>query len=326
MALNYEELSSDPEFAVDRSLLSGKPLDVPLSDIAENPDNPRKEFDNKHLTNLAADIKQNNVKSPVSIRKNPTGETLWILNFGACRYKASQLAGKETIPAFVDEQFTEYDAVAENEIRNDLTPMELALFIQKRRNEGEQNKDIANRLQKDKQSITHHLALLEMPDCIADVYRSGVLRSARGIYDLVKLNKNHEQEVTKFCRNSAEISYSDVRKLVASLKRPESQRELPLEAPNPPIPANASNTSESGHKTTRDVESAVATFAEIPVMHINVEGKRAVIVLERTPTTRGMVWVKYLNNNTTVEVSARDCKLIELISGEQTSNPKKEPA
>ena len=326
MGLDFDQLSEKSDFCSERTLNSGKPLDVLLSDIVQNPDNPRKEFDKKHLTDLAADIKQNSVKSPVSIRKNPTGETQWVLNFGACRYRASQLAGRETIPAFIDEQFTDYDAVAENEIRQSLTAMELALFIQKRKSEGDSNSKIATQLQKDRQAITHHLALIDMPDSIAEAYRSGTLKAAKAIYDLVGLNKKHEKEVTKFCKQSDVISYADVRKLSLSLKRPESQPELPIEPPTAKPSTNAPSKSKSAVSATESLEVDVAKFANIPAIHVDVNGERAVIVLERKPTNRGMIWVRYLSSDATTEVKAEGCKLIELINSEKTTNLRNETA
>lgn len=326
MGLNFDKLSGSTDFDAEPIVASGKPLDIALTDIAEDPENPRKEFDTELLKSLAADIAQNNVKSPVSIRKNPTGETPWILNFGARRYRASLLASKETIPAFVDEQFTNYDAVAENEQRQNLTAMELAIFIQSRKNLGESNSNIAIQLQKNKQAITHHLALIDMPENIAGAYRSGRLKAPKAIYDLVVLNKKYEKEVTKFCKEAEGISYSDVRKLSEHLKRPEHQPELPLGAPNDKAGPSAPQKPKASHKPSEPDSVDVARFANIPVLHVLVDGEQAVIVLEQKPSQRGMVWIRYLSNNSTAEVKADSCTLVELSNAEKLDKRDKETA
>ena len=71
-----------------------------------------------------------------------------MLNFGTRRLRASRLAGKADIPAFVDETANSYDQVIENEQRAGLTPMALALFVQRRLAEGDSQAEIARRLSK----------------------------------------------------------------------------------------------------------------------------------------------------------------------------------
>lgn len=140
------------------------------------------------------------------------------------------------------------------------------------------------------------------------------------------LNKKHENNVTKFCKQSDMIRYADVRRLITSLKPPESQPELPLEAPIGKPSASIPNKTKSAENATVGQEIDVAKFANIPVMHVDVKGERAVIVLERKPTDRGMVWIRYLSGDAITEVSAKNCKLIELISGEKTKQLRKESA
>jgi ParB/RepB/Spo0J family partition protein len=113
-------------------LLAGAPLQLAIESIIEDPDQPRNEFDPEGLAELAASIKERGVLQPISVRRHPDQPDCWMLNFGARRLRASKLAGKFDIPAFVDKTADSYDQVIENEQREGLKPLELALFVQRR--------------------------------------------------------------------------------------------------------------------------------------------------------------------------------------------------
>src|SRR4051812_36343684 len=104
----------------------GAPVLIALDLIDEDPAQPRCEFAEEALRELAATIAERGVKQPISVRPHPETPGRWIINFGARRVRASRLAGKEVVPAFVDAGVDEYDQVIENEQRDGLKPMELA--------------------------------------------------------------------------------------------------------------------------------------------------------------------------------------------------------
>lgn len=81
-----------------------------------------------------------------------------MLNFGARRLRASKLAGQTQIPPYVNETATSYDQVIENEQREGLKPLELALFVQSRIALGESQADIARQLGKSQPYITYATA------------------------------------------------------------------------------------------------------------------------------------------------------------------------
>ena len=110
-------------------LLAGAPLQLPIDAIEEDPDQPRQEFDPDGLAELAETIRERGVRQPISVRRHPEKPDRWMLNFGARRLRASKLIGKLDIPAFVDSTADSYDQVIENEQREGLKPLELALFV-----------------------------------------------------------------------------------------------------------------------------------------------------------------------------------------------------
>ena len=170
----------------------GTPLQIKLPDIADNPDNPRKEFESVELQELADDIAANGVSAPVSVYASPDGsERPYTLNYGHRRLLASGMAGKQTIPAFLTVKLDAYQLVSENEQRSCLAPLELALFIQDRiQNHGETQEVIAKRLNKDQGYISQRLKLLTLSEPVRDAFVSGQIEAPRAAVDLDKhLNK-----------------------------------------------------------------------------------------------------------------------------------------
>ena len=122
----------------------------------------------------------------------------WLLNFGARRLRASKLAGKTEIPAFIDETADSYDQVIENEQREGLKPLELALFIQQRLAAGDSQADIARRLGKSRTFVTYATALIDAPDWLMTAYREGRCRGARELHELRSLHAVHPQPVEEW--------------------------------------------------------------------------------------------------------------------------------
>jgi ParB family chromosome partitioning protein len=119
------------------------------------------------------------------------------------------IAGLSTIPAFVHKTPSSYTQVAENLHRADLSPMEIALFIQRRLDNGEMKQDIAARLGYKKSYVTEHLALLESPACVEKAYASGVA-SARTLYDLRRLHEEFPHEVDAWIASGSEVTRESI--------------------------------------------------------------------------------------------------------------------
>lgn len=220
MSLDLSALVEKPTIPTDAGTAqpSGKPLEIPLADIEEDPEQPRKEFSQEAMQEMTDSIRARGVKTPVSVRSHPTKEGKWMLNYGARRYRGSVAAGRLTIPAFVDESHDDYDQVIENIQRDDLKPMELALFIKKRLDAGDQKKAIAKNLGKDGAIITQHLALIDPPACIEDAYSSGKCTSPKTLYELRGLHEKFPEQVEAWCAEATEITRKAVAELADELK------------------------------------------------------------------------------------------------------------
>ena len=105
---------------------------VPLDQLETNPFQPRSQFEEKELTELAVSIQEQGIIQPVTVRK--LGPDKYQLISGERRCRAARIAGLTEIPAFIrlanDEQMLEM-AIVENIQRTDLNPLELALSFQR---------------------------------------------------------------------------------------------------------------------------------------------------------------------------------------------------
>ena len=193
-------------------------IDITL--ISEDIHQPRKEFNQETLRELTETIKLRGVKSPISVRPNPDKPGTYIINHGARRYRASINAGLTKIPAFIDTDYSEADQVIENLQRDDLTSREIADFIGRQLAGGKTKSEIARLIGKTNPYITMHATLLDLPDPLADVYRTGRCTDVTALYDLTRLYKANLDEVITWLALSTqeEISRLDVYQFSQFLK------------------------------------------------------------------------------------------------------------
>lgn len=139
--------------------------DLKLEDIVPDKDQPRRKFDEAQLASLADSIKENGVVEPIVVVKE--GKKYQIVA-GERRWRASKLAGKETIPAIVrtlDAQKRLEMSLIENVQREDLNPIEIATVYAKFREQFNlSNAEIAKRVGKSESAIINTTRLLNLPD------------------------------------------------------------------------------------------------------------------------------------------------------------------
>ena len=139
--------------------------ELPLADIRPNPHQPRKEFDEETLEELAASIKSIGIVQPITVREVEDGK--YEIVAGERRYRASKMAGRETIPAYIRK--TENDdvlalALIENIQRDDLNAMEVAISYQRLIDECNLTQEgLSERVGKKRATIANYLRLLKLP-------------------------------------------------------------------------------------------------------------------------------------------------------------------
>lgn len=155
----------------------GKPREIPLDQIDRNPFQTRSSVNEDQLAELAASIVANGVVQPVLVR--PLAEGRFQLIAGERRWRASQLAGKATIPAILrqvsDEQAMEI-TIVENLQRTDLNPMEQARAFDRLSREFHMTQEqMAQRTGKDRTTVANFLRLLRLPSTVQARVESGEL-------------------------------------------------------------------------------------------------------------------------------------------------------
>jgi ParB family chromosome partitioning protein len=155
-----------PRYDIEKDLHAvGTVAHVPLKLIESNPFQPRTDFDEESLQELAASIKEQGVIQPVTIRKMEDGK--FQLISGERRCKAAHLADLTEIPAYIrtaDDQQMREMAIVENIQRENLNPIEIALGYQQLIEDYKLTQEVlSERLGKSRPSISNHLRLLKLP-------------------------------------------------------------------------------------------------------------------------------------------------------------------
>ncbi len=152
-----------PEPAAEAPATAPSPSQIPVEQIEPNPDQPRRVFDPELLERLVDSIRRHGVLQPVVVRRAGSRYELVV---GERRWRASQLAELETIPAVVadvdDRQLLEV-ALVENVQRADLNPIELAHAFESLADGGHTQEQIGERVGLDRSTVANHLRLLELP-------------------------------------------------------------------------------------------------------------------------------------------------------------------
>jgi ParB family chromosome partitioning protein len=149
---------------------------LPLAQVSSGPHQPRQEFDETRLAELAASIRETGVLQPIIVRPGAVG---YEVVAGERRARAARLAGLDRIPAIVrrysDEEVLVLSLV-ENVQRADLNPIDKALAYRRlTAHLGATHEDVAKRLGLDRTTVTNMIRLLELPEEIRDLVRKGAM-------------------------------------------------------------------------------------------------------------------------------------------------------
>ncbi len=175
---------------------------LPLDQIEVNPEQPRKEFTEEALEELAGSIKVHGLIQPITVRR--LSPTEYQLISGERRLRASHMAGLEEVPAFIrvanDQELLEM-ALVENIQREELNAIEIAITYQRLLEECNlTHEKLAERVGKNRTTITNFLGLLKLPVEIQDAVKDknlsmGHARSLKGIEDILLQKKLFKETI-----------------------------------------------------------------------------------------------------------------------------------
>jgi len=187
-------LENADDVNIQKSAIIGSIINIPVDMIEANPYQPRNDFEQEALNDLASSIEKVGIIQPVTVCKSDNGKFRLIA--GERRYRASKLAGLTEIPAFI--RIAESDmamlqmALIENIQREDLNPIDVSLSFKRLVDEFSlTQEELSNKVGKKRSTVTNYLRLLKLPAEIQAALRDGHISMghARALIAVAEENK-----------------------------------------------------------------------------------------------------------------------------------------
>ena len=212
----------------------GNIVEIDLLDIEVNPFQPRTNFNEEHLKELATSIRELGVIQPITVRKIAFNK--YQLVSGERRFRASKLIELETIPAYIrianDQESLEM-ALVENIQRQDLDPIEIALSYQRLIDEIQlTQEEMSERVGKKRSTITNYLRLLKLDPIIQTGIRDGFISMGHGRAMINIDDKRVQLEVYEKIITQ-KLSVRATEALVKKLSQPEGPKQVPTTIKQP---------------------------------------------------------------------------------------------
>lgn len=222
----------------DRVRLAGRVADIELEHIRPNPYQPRKEFDEKALDELAASILQLGIIQPITVRALGNGR--FEIISGERRLRAARRAGLKRLPAYIREADTEEMlemALVENLQREELNPIEIALGYQRLIEECSLTQEqVAQKVGKNRATIANMLRLLKLPPRIQACLRDNTLSIGHARALITIEDEAVQLQILKEIEAKG-LSVREVEERVRDLRRPD-EPDTEEETGREPSPAD----------------------------------------------------------------------------------------
>ncbi len=200
--------------------VAGAIANLPLTKIETNPFQPREDFDETSLAELAQSILEQGIIQPLTVRK--MGYDKYQLISGERRFRASKLAGIETVPCYIrvanDEQMLEW-ALIENIQRENLNAIEIAISYNRLIEECSlTQEELSKRVGKNRTTVTNYMRLLKLPAEIQAALRDASISMGHA-RTLINVEDQAKQLLITRKIISDELSVREVEKLVRQLDK-----------------------------------------------------------------------------------------------------------
>jgi ParB family chromosome partitioning protein len=185
---------------------TGQPRDLPVARIERDPDNIRKSFDEAAVIQLAETIKADGLLQAITVRRNLRKKDYFVISYGERRFRAVCLLGYPTIAAVIDDNFDPYRQAIENLQREELDPLDIADWVEKREAAGDSRVTIAKRLGKPKSYISEIALLIKAAPAIREAFRSRRIPDIRSAYLLARRYDEDPVGVTTWLNGDSPIT------------------------------------------------------------------------------------------------------------------------
>ncbi|MCF8228301.1 MAG: ParB/RepB/Spo0J family partition protein [Bacteroidales bacterium] len=213
----------------------GAIANIKLDQIDANPFQPRNDFDEESLQELADSIAEQGIIQPITVRK--LGYEKYQLISGERRLKASKMAGMEEMPAYIrvanDEQMLEM-ALVENIHRENLNAIEIAISYQRLIEECKlTHEKLSERVGKNRTTVTNYLRLLKLSPEVQLALRNDQISMGHA-RSLINLSDQEAQTEALDIILKEELSVRETENLVRSFKKPEKKEKKSTQPPSLP--------------------------------------------------------------------------------------------
>ncbi|TAL60910.1 MAG: ParB/RepB/Spo0J family partition protein [Bacteroidetes bacterium] len=273
------DLALTPRIASGNVALAGTVVNVSLSQIEANPFQPRNEFEKQALAELSRSIEEYGLIQPITVRK--VGINKFQIISGERRFRASQLAGLNQIPAFIrianDKTMLEM-ALVENLQREDLNAIEIALGYKRLIEECNFTQEqLSQKVGQDRSTVTNFLRLLKLPESIQAALRDKkiTMGHARAL-----LSVNDAQAQTKI--------------LNEILNNKLSVRRIEEYARNYPVKKGSQKSKVKSQKKTA---TSVLSFEEQKMQEDMADHFKAKISIEKQNAGGGNIVISFKSDN-----------------------------
>lgn len=200
-------------------------LDIPVENIRPNPHQPRSDFKEEALEELATSIKKHGLIQPITVRH--IGEKRFELISGERRLRATKLAGIEKIPAYIreadDEQIIAF-ALIENIQREELNPLEISMGYQRLIDECSYTQsEVAERVGKNRSTVTNMLRLLQLPPFIQAALKNETISTGHA-RALINVKSEKDQQNILNTIQKKDLSVRQTEDLVKSYDKKKEQK------------------------------------------------------------------------------------------------------
>lgn len=230
--------------------------EIEIDKIFANPNQPRRDFNEEALQELADSIKELGVIQPITLRK--MDDDTYQIIAGERRYRASQLAGKETIPAYIlkaDDEETMEMALIENIQREDLNPLEISLAYQQLIEQHNLSQEqLSKRVGKGRATVANFLRLLRLPATIQVALKER------------KIDMGHAKALLSLDSHADQINlFHEIEKNGYSVREVEELVRRTKEGETKPVTAQKQNGDKKQDAEYHQLKKHLTHFFQTPV-------------------------------------------------------------
>lgn len=272
--------------------------------IKPDPDQPRREFSEGELTELADSIKRVGLLQPIVVREDGDGK--YYILFGERRWRAAQKLKLREVPCVVREDLDSTAArsaaqIIENMHRTALSHEEMARWVQSRLAEGLTQKDVAAELARPVSVINDYVAWAQMPKPVAQVVAQGRCGDLSAVAELCREHKRDPEELSKWLK-SPEQSQEVTRSAIRSWRKEKKEGSAPAAS-------SSAQVNAKGKAATKPVADPSAG----PTILVEADGRKGTLLLKAGKDAK-FAQVRWKDTDRVGRIAIKKLKLLSIRS------------